>query len=238
MQATEIKKLIQDKNIKELRKLINSGILNVADGKIQFADKKYAKDQEEYWDKRQLVKKINLNSLYGAILNAGCRFFDNRIGQSTTLTGRGIAKHMAGKINEVITGEYDHIGKSIIYGDTDSVGRQSVIRTQKNNTQSACSIEELFLQGELFWQEGDKEYSANKNISVAHSNKSGNLNFVEYNYVYRHKVHNKARFKITTANGKEVIVTGDHSVMVLVNGDLVEKKPAELNPGDKVITIL
>jgi DNA polymerase elongation subunit (family B) len=50
----------------------------------------------------------------------GCRFFDNRIGQSTTLTGRGIAKHMAAKINEVITGEYDHIGKSIIYGDTDS----------------------------------------------------------------------------------------------------------------------
>ena len=28
------------------------------------------KIEEEYWDKRQLVKKINLNSLYGAILNA------------------------------------------------------------------------------------------------------------------------------------------------------------------------
>lgn len=76
--------------------------------------------EEEYWDKRQLVKKINLNSLYGAILNPGCRFFDNRIGQSTTLTGRQIAKHMSAKVNEIITGEYDHIGKSIIYGDTDS----------------------------------------------------------------------------------------------------------------------
>jgi DNA polymerase elongation subunit (family B) len=78
------------------------------------------KIEEEYWDKRQLVKKINLNSLYGAILNPGCRFFDNRIGQSTTLTGRQIAKHMASKVNEIITGEYDHIGKAIIYGDTDS----------------------------------------------------------------------------------------------------------------------
>jgi DNA polymerase elongation subunit (family B) len=78
------------------------------------------KIEEEYWDKRQLVKKINLNSLYGAILNPGCRFFDNRIGQSTTLTGRAIAQHMASKVNEIITGEYDHIGKSIIYGDTDS----------------------------------------------------------------------------------------------------------------------
>ena len=78
------------------------------------------KIEEEYWDKRQLVKKILLNSLYGAILNPGCRFFDNRIGQSTTLTGRAIARHMAGKVNEIITGENDHVGKAIIYGDTDS----------------------------------------------------------------------------------------------------------------------
>jgi DNA polymerase elongation subunit (family B) len=75
---------------------------------------------EEYWDKRQLVKKINLNSLYGAILNPGCRFFDKRIGQSTTLTGRTIAKHMDAYVNECITGKYDHVGDAIIYGDTDS----------------------------------------------------------------------------------------------------------------------
>jgi DNA polymerase elongation subunit (family B) len=78
------------------------------------------KEDEEYWDKRQLVKKINLNSLYGAILNPGCRFFDKRIGQSTTLTGRSIAKHMDAYVNECITGVYDHIGETIIYGDTDS----------------------------------------------------------------------------------------------------------------------
>jgi DNA polymerase elongation subunit (family B) len=75
----------------------------------------------EYWDKRQLVKKINLNSLYGAILNPGCRFFDKRIGQSTTLTGRQIVKHMSAEVNKVMTGEYDHVGKAVIYGDTDSV---------------------------------------------------------------------------------------------------------------------
>jgi len=88
--------------------------------KLKEAIKAENKIEEEYWDKRQLVKKINLNSLYGAILNMGCRFFDGRIGQSTTLTGRQIVKHMAGKVNEVITGDYDYRGKSIIYGDTDS----------------------------------------------------------------------------------------------------------------------
>jgi DNA polymerase elongation subunit (family B) len=93
-----------------------------AERKEMQAKKKSATDAKEiaFWDKRQLVKKINLNSLYGAILNPGCRFFDKRIGQSTTLTGRSIAKHMDAYLNECITGEYDHVGEAVIYGDTDS----------------------------------------------------------------------------------------------------------------------
>jgi len=84
------------------------------------AKEAYGTDMFEYWDKRQLVKKINLNSLYGALLNAGSRFFDLRLGQSTTLLGRSVARHMAAQVNNVFTGEYDHKGKTIIYGDTDS----------------------------------------------------------------------------------------------------------------------
>ena len=93
-----------------------------AERKEMQAKKKDATTDEDkaFWDKRQLVKKINLNSLYGAILNPGCRFFDKRIGQSTTLTGRIIARHMDAYINECIMGTYDHVGESIIYGDTDS----------------------------------------------------------------------------------------------------------------------
>ena len=87
------------------------------------AKKKAATDLEEvvYWDKRQLVKKINLNALYGALLNPGCRFHDHRMGQSTTLTGRIIAKHMDSHVNESITGVYSHDGEAVVYGDTDSV---------------------------------------------------------------------------------------------------------------------
>ena len=87
------------------------------------AKKKSATDSKEiaFWDKRQLVKKINLNSLYGAILNPGCRFNDMRIGQSTTLTGRSITKHMGSRINQTLTGDYDLDGDCVIYGDTDSI---------------------------------------------------------------------------------------------------------------------
>ncbi len=78
------------------------------------------KEDIEYWDKRQLVRKILLNSAYGALLNEHCRFYDKRIGQSVTLSGRQIVKHMSAQINEIITGKYDHYGQAIVYGDTDS----------------------------------------------------------------------------------------------------------------------
>lgn len=74
----------------------------------------------EYWDKRQLVRKILLNSAYGALLNEHCRFYDKRIGQSVTLSGRQIVKHMMSTINETVEGVYSHEGNAIVYGDTDS----------------------------------------------------------------------------------------------------------------------
>ena len=77
-------------------------------------------EDRDYWDKRQLVRKILLNSAYGALLNEHCRFYDKRIGQSVTLSGRQIVKHMMSTINETIAGEYAHDGSAIVYGDTDS----------------------------------------------------------------------------------------------------------------------
>ena len=77
-------------------------------------------EDRDYWDKRQLVRKILLNSAYGALLNEHCRFYDKRIGQSVTLSGRQIVKHMMSTINETITGAYKHDGLAIVYGDTDS----------------------------------------------------------------------------------------------------------------------
>jgi len=136
MSAADVWRMIFDSNqpwilsangtiFKYDKKGIVPGLLErwYAERKELQAKKKEAETYEDkaFWDKRQLVKKINLNSLYGAILNAGCRFFDKRIGQSTTLTGRAIARHMDSYVNECITGEYNHTGDAIIYGDTDSV---------------------------------------------------------------------------------------------------------------------
>jgi len=92
----------------------------LADGNIYAVDKVDAKYWNSFWNQRQQARKILLNSLYGALLNESMKFYDKRIGQSVTLTGRSIARHMNSKINEIITGTYDYKGEAIIYADTDS----------------------------------------------------------------------------------------------------------------------
>jgi DNA polymerase elongation subunit (family B) len=77
-------------------------------------------EQSFFWNQRQLASKIRLNATYGALLQRHFRFNDERLGQSTTLSGRTIVKHMNAKINQILTGEYDHQGDACISGDTDS----------------------------------------------------------------------------------------------------------------------
>ena len=103
----------------------------------------YGTDQYEYYDKRQLVRKILLNSAYGALLNEHCRFYDKRIGQSVTLSGRQIVKHMMSHINETIAGQYSHDGEAIVYGDTDSCyfSAYPILKSQIDNGELEWSKE-------------------------------------------------------------------------------------------------
>ena len=92
--------------------------------KLKLAESDEAKTEAagwmDFWNQRQQARKILLNSLYGALLNEALRFYDERLGQSTTLTGRTIVRHMNATINEIVTGEYDYQGDAIVYADTDS----------------------------------------------------------------------------------------------------------------------
>ena len=69
-----------------------------------------------YYDQLQYIFKIKLNSLYGALLNKHFRFYDERLGESTTGTGRAILKFQCSKVNEILTGTFDPLGDAILYG--------------------------------------------------------------------------------------------------------------------------
>ena len=64
-------------------------------------------ERKTYYDKLQYVYKIKLNSFYGALTNYNFRFFDLRMGESTTATGRMISRHQIRKIGQTLDGKYD-----------------------------------------------------------------------------------------------------------------------------------
>ena len=74
----------------------------------------------KYYDRRQMVQKILQNSGYGALTNPASRFNDKRVGQSITLTGKLICRHMNASVNKCITGKYEIEGDAILAADTDS----------------------------------------------------------------------------------------------------------------------
>lgn len=171
--------------------------------------------------------------MYGAILNPGCRFFDKRIGQSTTLTGRQIVKHMSAKVNEVITGKYDHTGTSVIYGDTDSLTGDAIIETSKG----PMTIADLYNQCDQKKDTGDKHYGFDSDIMVMSYDKSRDEPYFGHiNYVYKHSV-NKQLYEVEDELGNVVTVTEDHSIMVERQGKLIEVKPQEIQDDDILVSI-
>lgn len=204
-----------------------------AERQVMQANKKAATTPDEiaYWDKKQQVKKINLNSLYGALLNAGCRFFDKRVGQSTTLTGRAIAKHMDAFINECIMGEYDHTGEAIVYGD--SVTGDTIIATSIGE----MNIADLYNLCPDNYTIGEKEYGSNHGIQVVGYDATTKIPVMAgIHYVMRHHT-NKQLFKVTFDNGNVVTVTEDHSLMAERDGVLYESAPTDLRDGDLFVCL-
>jgi len=93
-------------------------------------------DDALYHDRLQYVFKIKLNSLYGALCNKYFRFYDLRMGESTTAVSRHILKHQCATANNALTDEYVMDGDAIIYGDTDS----TYFNTYANDEKEAIAI--------------------------------------------------------------------------------------------------
>ena len=92
------------------------------------AKMKSAKDEERaYYKRLQHVKKIQLNSAYGALGNQYSHFYNVALAEACTFGGQAIMKHMMKVIGSLVdnrgqTGDeaHDLNAPSIIYGDTDS----------------------------------------------------------------------------------------------------------------------
>lgn len=223
---------IKNNDISSIKTLIEEENLYLEDGKIFIRDKEDATEKSDYWDTMSLIKKINLNSVYGSLTNAASNFFDTRMGQSCTLSGRCTTRHMGSKINETLVGKYN-LGEVITYGD--SVDGDSIIRTSIGN----IAIKDLYEKYSNTYNIGEKEYVSptDENILIAgYDNNNDNVVMSDINFIMRHKT-NKEKWQIETECGKIVTVTNDHSIMVERSNTIVEVKPEDLKEDDIVITI-
>jgi len=199
--------------------------------------KKELMKQFTFWNMRQQIRKIQLNSLYGSLLQKGSKFYDKRMGQSVTLTGRCITRHMAAKINEIVTGNYDYTGDAIVYGDTDSLTPDSMVETE-DGRMTIAALYDHFSGAIISDNENtEKKIPLGEFEVLSYDEMKKEPTFRELKRIHRHKV-SKPKWKLVTESGKEIIVTGDHSLVVLRNGRLVEVRPSEVNPeSDQVVTL-
>lgn len=199
-----------------------------------------------------IMPQHHRNSTYGALLNPSFRFARKEMGASVTACGREITTHMMQKIHELLDGSparmikstevdkdgklqhiYDIDSNTIIYGDTDSVAGDSVVET----SHGSMTVEKLFASMDVKWKVGHNELASSGQKVLTSCYDRGRIAQKPIAAVYRHKVK-KARYRITLENGASVIVTGDHSIMVLRDGTLVSVCAADINSDtDTCITI-
>ncbi len=180
------------------------------------------KEQKEHFDRLQYVYKIKLNSLYGALSNKYFRYYDLRLGASTTATGRHILMHQVCEIDRLVgntklnsstplqhSGVFAIDSDSVVYGD--SVTRDTIITTDKGDMR----IEDLFTS--IDDTRGDKTYcTTNMPKVLTYDVETKSIVFKPIKYVMKHECDKKV-YRVWITNSQYVDVTEDHSLMGYVN---------------------
>jgi len=94
-----------------------------------------------YYDRVQTIKKLLLNSTYGCLGNQFFKFYDIRLAESTTRTGRAALMHMVKTVAYHLDGEYTYPSPSCIYSDTDSCYALAPVETLEEAVKVAKIIE-------------------------------------------------------------------------------------------------
>lgn len=138
---------------------------------------------------------------------------------------------------EVLTNDanrHNFFGNGILIHNTDSVDKDTLVHTENGSK----TIEQFFNENNnginLLTHKGHELVHTSEKI-LNWTQKDG-LHYDNVNYIMRHKV-SKPKWKLKTKNGKEVICTNDHSLIVFRDGKQLEVKPYEIKSGDKVLII-
>jgi hypothetical protein len=123
----------------------------------------------------------------------------------------------------------------IIYGDTDSVAKDTIIKTNNGDKTIEDFYNENIKNGSAgITLKGHESVSTKDKVFNYDENKG--LYYTSVKRIIRHKV-SKPKWKLKTKLGKEIIVTNDHSMIVFRNGKKLEVKPSEILKSDKILIV-
>ena len=187
----------------------------------------------------QLVKKVLLNSLYGALGNEHFLLYTNEMARSITLIGQCLINKAAIEKNRFISKmlKEEVVKDRRCYSDTDTNFATTLIHINS----SVETIEEFYNNSE------GEEYETvlGKYIKELPKGKYKTLSIdeddltkvkeVDVLHAVKHKTP-KRMWKVKV-DGKEVIITEDHSIMILRDGYLMRGSVKDLREGDELLTI-
>lgn len=129
-----------------------------------------------------------------------------------------------------------------IYSDTDSLVRNALLLTKdEHNNVKEITIEDIF--NKFMKRNGLKTTDKTGHEIVECCDQILNyidnkIQFTPIKHIIRHKV-SKPKFKIKTKSGKEIIVTGDHSVIIFRDGKQMAIEAKNINvKTDKILSVI
>lgn len=186
-------------------------------------------------------------SVYGILGLSSSRFYSRDNAESTTQSGQTIIKTSEKIIINHFKQIYEKYNKQlgetnniIQYIDTDSVSGDSIINT---NLYGRKKIEDVFSKlknNKIVLNMTDlsgRDFVFPTNLTLPfYDENTKTIKSGKVEYIEKHLVKKKM-FKIKTKSGKEIIVTEDHSIMVLRDNVLIQIYPKNILKTDKIIEL-
>jgi DNA polymerase elongation subunit (family B) len=210
------------------------------------AEKDGNEELTEYYDSMQMVRKILINSIFGVLGNRFFHFFDNDNASVITAGGRELIQFLSQSTNsyfkdflpKIITKTYPECStvkapaRSVHVADTDSVIGSTIIHTSNGD----MTIEQLYdlVRSSSIEKSKDNFVAPIKDIESLTVDRTSVV-YKPITYIKKHLVE-KRMFKLTVA-GKSVVITEDHSVIVMRDNVQMSISPKEIKKGDRVIYV-
>ena len=186
----------------------------------------------------QMSKKISLNSAYGSVGNQYFRYYKLANAEAITMSGQVAIRWIESKMNQYLnkilkTNKTDYV----IASDTDSVVGDTFVYTNSEKIKIEDLYNKFCNETNLTHKRDVNDFIHNvSNLNLTtKSYKDGQLIDDKIIHIMKHKV--KKKFYKVTVNGKEVVLTEDHSLIVERCGKLISVKPYNVIEDDIFINI-